>query len=289
GLAIAAWGTKVALHSLPTAVPRAEEVGLDLRVLLFTASISLLTGILSGLAPAFKTSRRGLGEALKEGARGTSAGRARAQGTFVAVETALALVLLAGAGLMLRSLYTLWHTDPGFRADNVLTFELSLSPALRSANAATVRSAAREVSDKINSAPGVTAASLSAGAAPLIDEDDLFFWIDGEPKPATQSQMNMALVYRVEPQYLNAMGISLKRGRFFTEQDDERSEQVAVIDESLSKTYFGDSDPIGRRIRFSDSDASTIVGVVGHVRQWGIDSDPTESLQSQLYVPFRAI
>ncbi|HMG35708.1 MAG TPA: ABC transporter permease [Blastocatellia bacterium] len=290
GLALAAWGTKAALAALPTALPRAEEVGVDPKVLFFTVSISLLTGILSGLAPALKTSHRRLAEALKEGARGASSGRVRAQGMFVAVEMALALVLLVGAGLMLRSLHALWNVDAGFRPDHVLTFDLSISPALRNATPAAIRSTLREVIDKISSTPGVTAASLSAGASPLISEDDLFFWIDGQPKPASQSEMHMSLIYRIEPDYLSAMGIPLKRGRFFTDADDERSQPVAVIDEAFAHQYFGSDDPVGQAIRFGESTPpSLIVGVVGHVHQWSIDADDKESLQAQLYVPFRAL
>ena len=114
GLLIAVWGTKLALIALPTALPRAEEVGLDARVLVFTIGISLFTGVLTGLAPALKSTRRRFSETLKEGGRGASAGRVRAQGVFVAVEMALALVLLIGAGLMIRSLDALWKVDRDF-------------------------------------------------------------------------------------------------------------------------------------------------------------------------------
>ena len=244
---MAGWGTKLALAALPTTLPRAEEVALDRRVLVFTFGISLLTGILAGLAPALKISRNQVTETLKEGARGTSGGRVRAQGVFVAVEMALALVLLIGAGLMIRSLTTLWKVDPGFRANNVLTFGLTLPPAMANASPEAVRAALRDLSDKINTAPGVDSASLTTGASPLQSEDDLFFWLDGQPKPASSSEMNMALVYGVEPGYLTAMGIQLKQGRFFSAQDDERSLPVAVIDEAFAHKYFGVNDPVGKR------------------------------------------
>ena len=131
GLLLAAWGTRAALDLLPTGLPRADEVGLDARVLLFTLTISLLTGVLAGLAPAPKTSQWRLSETLKEGGRGVSGGRHRAQGVLVAAEVALALVLLVGAGLMIRSLRALWNVDPGFRPDNVLTFGLGFPPSMR--------------------------------------------------------------------------------------------------------------------------------------------------------------
>jgi len=289
GLIVAGWGTKLALAALPTTLPRAEEVGLDGRVLLFTFVVSLLTGILAGLVPALKISRNQITETLKEGARGTSGGRVRAQGIFVAVEMALALVLLIGAGLMIRTLTALWKVDPGFRADNVLTFGLTLPPAMANASPEEVRVALRDLSDKINTAPGVDSASLTTGASPLQSEDDLFFWLEGQPKPASSSEMNMALVYGVEPGYLNAMGIQLKQGRFFTAQDDARSTPVAVIDEAFARKYFGANDPIGKGINTGADRPWQIVGVVRHVKQWSLNSDETDGLQAQLYLPFRAL
>jgi predicted permease len=287
GLVVASWGTNAALAVLPTTLPRATEVRLDSRVLIFTVAISLLTGILSGLAPALKTSRWRLSETLKEGGRGSSSARGRAQGVLVAVEMALALVLLIGAGLMIRSLSALWNVDPGFRSDNVLTFSLSLSPSMRMGSPAATRAALRELSDQIASSPGVRAVSFSAGAIPLAGEDDLFFWIEGQPKPASQSVMSMALVYRVEPGYLAAMGIPLKQGRFFSDQDNEKSQPVVVIDEVFARKHFGGADPIGKRILQDGQDPQQIIGVVGHVKQWSINSDEEQTLQAQLYEPFR--
>ena len=286
GLVFASWGTNAALAVLPTTLPRASEVRLDTRVLIFTVAVSLFTGILAGLAPALKTSRWRLSETLKEGGRGASV-RGRAQGVMVAVEMALAVVLLIGAGLMIRSLSALWNVDPGFRPDNVLTFSLSLAPSMRSASPQATRAALRQLSDQIGSSPGVRAVSFSAGAIPLAGEDDLFFWIEGQPKPASQSEMNMAVVYRVEPGYLAAMGIPLKQGRFFSDQDDERSQGVAVIDEVFARKHFGDENPIGKRILQEGGDPQQIIGVVGHVKQWSIDSDEEQTLQAQLYEPFR--
>jgi predicted permease len=287
GLVVAGWGTNAALAVLPTSLPRAGEVGLDRRVLIFTVAISVFTGILAGLAPALRTSKWRLSETLKEGGRGASSGRGRAQGLMVAVEMALAVVLLIGAGLMIRSLSALWNVDPGFRSDNVLTFSLSLSPSMRTASPEATRAALRELSDQIATSPGVRAVSFSAGAIPLAGEDDLFFWVEGQPKPASQSEMSMALVYRVEPGYLTAMGIPLKRGRFFTDQDDERSQSVVVIDEVFARKHFGDVDPVGKRILQDGQDPQQIIGVVGHVKQWSIDSDDDQTLQAQLYEPFR--
>lgn len=288
GLLIAGVGTHAALRALPTTLPRADEVGLNPRVLLFTLAISLCTGILAGLAPALKTSQWRLSETLKDGGRGASGGRARAQGIFVAVEMALALVLLIGAGLMIRSIAAIWNVDPGFNPDDVLTFGLSLPPSTQNASPNALRTSLRELSDKLSTTPGVQAVSFSDGAVPLLTEDDLFFWIEGQPKPASQSEMNMALVYRVEPGYLKAMDIPLKHGRFFTNQDDERSQPVVVIDEVFARKYFANTDPIGKLIHQDGAEnPSQIVGVVGHVEQWSLDSGGKDELQAQLYEPFR--
>jgi predicted permease len=203
---------------------------------------------------------------------------------------ALALVLLIGAGLLIRSLSVLWKVDPGFRPDNVMTFGVTFAPSMRNETADASRALVRELSDKLQTTPGVKAASLTFGAAPLISEDDQYFWVDGEPKPAGHDDMYMALFYVVEPGYLEAMGLKLKSGRFFTNHDNESSSRVIVIDEMLALQRFGNENPIGRRINLEDDQGPyEIIGVVGHVKQWGLDSDHKESLQAQLYLPFRAL
>jgi predicted permease len=287
GLFIAAWGTTAAIKALPTALPRQEEIAVDLRVLLFTIGISLLTGIISGLAPAFRTSQWRFNETLKESGRGASTARARAQGVFVVAEMAMALVLLIGAGLLIRSLNALWNVDPGFRPDNVVTFGVTFPPSMRSATADASRAYLRDLSNRLNEMPGVTAASMTAGATPMVSQDDRSFWIDGRPKPANGNEMHMAMFYVVEPQFLPALGIELKQGRFFTDRDDERSTRVVVVDEMLARQYFGGDDVVGKRLHLDDDGAYEIVGVVGHVKQWGLDRDG-QQLQAQLYVPLRA-
>ena len=288
GLLVAVWGTRAALNVLPTGLPRADEVGLDARVLVFTAAISLLTGVLAGLAPALKTRHWRLSETLKESGRGAGGGRHRAQGVLVAVEVSLALVLLIGAGLMIRTLSALWDVDPGFRSDNVLTFGLSFPPSMRTASADAKRASLRDLSDRLNSMPGVKAASFLTGASPMQGQESVFFWLDGQPKPASTSEMNQALVYRVEPGYLTAMGIPLKQGRFFTGQDEVQTQPVVVIDEVCARQYFPSADPLGKRINLGDNRGpSEIVGVVGHVMQSGLDSDDRQLLRAQLYLPFR--
>ena len=290
GLLLADLGARVAISVSPAALPRADEIGLDGRVLLFTSVISLFTGVLAGLVPALRTSPAYLSETLQKGGRGGSGGRHRAQGLLVAVEMALALVLLIGAGLMIRSLSALWNVDPGFRPDNVLTFGLGFPPSMRSATPEAKHADLRELSQKISDIPGVRAASFWTGAAPLRGIDNVFFWLDGQPKPASTSEMQMAVVYRVEPGYLAAMGIPLKQGRFFTTQDEVRTQAVVVIDEVFARQHFPKTNPIGKRINLgSGRDPLQIVGVVGHVKQWGLDGDDKQSLQAQLYEPFRQL
>jgi predicted permease len=286
GLLLAAWGTRAALSVLPTALPRAQEIGLDTRVLLFTLAISLLAGVFFGLAPALKMSPGNLQDTLKESGRGASGTRHRVQGIFVVVEMAMALVLLAGAGLMIRSLTRLWDVDPGFNPGNVLTVGVSLPPTMMTATPDAIRAAFREVDDKVASIPGVEAVSQAWGAVPMSGDDEQTFWFEDQPKPANENDMNWAIDYIVEPGYLKTMGISLQRGRFFTDQDNEHSPRVIVVDDVFARKFFPHQDPIGKRILSNYfAGPAQIVGVVAHVKQWGLDTDDTEKLRTQFYIP----
>jgi predicted permease len=290
GLALAAWGTRTALAKLPFTLPRAAGIGIDWRVLGFTIAVSLLSGIVFGLAPALKTRKPILHETLKESGRGASGTRHRTQSIFVVVEMALALVLLAGAGLMIRTLARLWGIDPGFNPRNVVTFNLSLPPSLMNATPEAVRAAYREIDRRFASISGVQAISMIWGATPMAGDDEVLFWIEGQPKPASANDMNWAVNYVVEPDYRKVMQLPLKRGRFFTPRDDEHAPAVAVIDEVLARQFFPGQDPIGKMIHMSsfgaDSGAVTeIVGVTGHVIQWSLAADAQQSLQAQLYRP----
>jgi predicted permease len=285
GLLLAAWGTHAAISVLPTTLPRASEVGLDARVLLFTFAVSILAGVLFGLAPAIKMSVLKLQDPLKEGGRSVSAGHHRVQGVFVATEMAMALVLLAGAGLMIRCMVRLWSVDPGFNPHNVLTVGLSLPPSMATATPDAIRNAFREFDNKIASIPGVQAVSQTWGAVPMNGDDEKTFWFEGQPKPTSENEMNWAIDYIVEPGYLKAMEIPLYRGRFFTQQDNEHSPRVAVVDDVFARKFFPNESAIGKRIvSNSSADRVEIVGVVGHVKQWGLDVDDTQRLRAQLYL-----
>jgi len=287
GLLLASWGIQAALKVLPTALPRVEEIHVDLRVLLFTLTASVLAGSFFGLAPALKNSQIDLHETLKEGGRGLSGARHRAQRIFVAAEMALAVVLLAGAGLMIRSLARLSRVDPGFDAHNLLSFYSSFPP-LTSPD--TIRATWRRMDDSLHSIPGVVAASLTVGSVPLGNDSSVAFWLEGQPKPANRSEMKVTLLYLVQPDYLNVLRTPLRRGRFLSTADTEHSPVVIVIDERFAQLYFGNQDPIGKRINFIGVNLTAeIVGVVGHVKQWGLDEGITAPMQAQMYVSLAQI
>ena len=289
GLLFAVLGTRAALSALPAALPRAEQIGLDRNVLLFTAAISLVAGILFGLAPALRISRRPLQERLKEEGRGASGVRHRVQNTFVVAEIGLAMVLLIGAGLTVRSLLRLWSIDPGFNPHNVLTFGVSLPPSLMKTNANPdrIRAAFRDFDAQLASAPGVRAVSQVWGALPFSGDDEVLFWVEGQAKPANENDMNWAIDYIVEPDYLKAMQIPLQRGRFLSTTDNEHTPPVVVVDDVFAAKYFPHQDPVGKRIYLNrgDGQLAEIVGVVGHARQWGLDTDDQQSLRSEIYIP----
>jgi predicted permease len=283
GLLLATWGLQGALRVLPKALPRAEEVHLDGRVLLFTLAASALAGILFGLAPALKNSQSDLHGTLREGGRGLSGARHRAQSAFVVVEMALAVVLLAGAGLMIRSLTRLWKVDPGFDPHNVLTFRVAL-PSTASTAPDAARATWRQLQDQLTAVPGIQSASLTVAAMPMVGDSEVPFWLEGQPKPPSQADMKQSIFYIVQPDYLKVMEIPLQRGRFLSSTDNRHSPFVTVIDERFRTLYFGNQDPIGKRVNFDILNITAeIVGVVGHVKQWGLDTDATSSLQAQCY------
>ncbi len=288
GLWLAAWATQAALRTIPETLPRAQDVGLDGRVLIFTLLASIVAGVIFGLAPALKTARPNLQETLKESGRGASDTKHRAQGVFVVIEMAMALVLLIGAGLMIRSLVDLWSVNPGFNPRGVLTFAVSMSPSL-GATAATSRSAIRQLDETLRNIPGVEAVSSTGGSLPMTGDNEFPFWLEGQPKPANESEMNQSLFYLSGAGYLKAMEIPLHRGRYFTADDNEHSPDVIVIDESFAREYFPNEDPIGKHIHIGILDiAPQIIGVVGHVKHWGLDTDgdAKHPIVAQAYMPF---
>lgn len=285
GLLLAVWGTRAILATLPDVLPRTDEINMNWHVLLFTAAMSLLTGIFFGLAPALKALRADMHETLKEGGRGSSGSRHRTQSIFVVVEVAMALVLLVGAGLMIRSLIALTKINPGFDARNVLSFETSITSD-KHVTSAQLRAKYRESVRQIESVAGVESAALVGGSIPMTGDSELPFWLDGQPKPANQNDMPFTIFYLVTPSYPSTMRIPVQRGRFFNDRDDEHAPAVVVIDSSFARKYFPNENPVGKHLNIGLVDTKPeIVGVVGHVEHWGLGARGHESLQVQLYMP----
>ena len=286
GLLIAVGATKVVVSVLPGSLPRAGEISLDGRVLLFTMALSLFAAIIFGLSPALRSSRVDLQEVLRESGRGSSGGRRRLQGAFVALEIAMALVLLIGAGLMLRSLAALWRVNPGYQPNGAITFNVSM-PSSSTTTSAETRARLRQFHDKIRSIPGVRAVSITLGSRPMIPDSAGPFWIEGRAKPASENEMPGSLFYLVEADFEQAMGITLERGRFITEQDNENAPAVIDIDDVFARTYFPNEDPIGKRVHLMQIDVQAeVVGVVGHIKQWGPGGDVKAAIEAQFFYPF---
>ena len=287
GLLLARWGTRLVLAAAPAILPRSAEIRIDPYVLLFTLAISIVTGVVFGLAPALRGAQANPQEFLKQGTRGSGGGRHRAEGIFVAVEVALALVLVMGAGLMIQSIWRLWRIDPGFNTHNILTAQTALSPTMMASPSAK-RLAFRQMLERIAAVPGVRSAAITNGL-PLSERDnENAIWPGAGPQPPPE-QMITSMFYVVTPDYLNVMQIPLHRGRFFTESDTTSSPLVVVIDDVFATSVFPGQDPIGRKISLTALGPAEIVGVVGHVKQWGLDSDDTSNIRSQFYFPFLQI
>jgi predicted permease len=235
GLLLAFCGTKAVLNTLPGTLPRANEISLDGRVLLFTMALSLFAAIVFGLAPALKSSHVNLQEILEESGRGSSRARHLLQRSFVAIEVAMTLLLLIGAGLMLRSLSALWRVSPGFNPSHAITFDLSM-PSSSATTSDETRARLRQFDDKMHSIPGVQAVSVTLGSRPMIHDSSLPFWIEGQAKPANDNDMHQGMFYLVEAGFQQAMGITLERGRFVTPQDNETAPVVIDIDDVFART-----------------------------------------------------
>jgi predicted permease len=297
GLALAHWGTQAVLAAVPGGLPRAENIGVDGWVLAFTLGASLLTGIVFGLAPALHVSVTDLHDTLKEGSRGSSAGHRRLRSLLVVSEVAAALILLAGAGLMLRTIWSLGSLNPGFDSNRLLTFSVGFSPA-NTSNSDRILQTLGQTVDRIGAVPGVKTAAVST-LIPLTGSDnEIPFYVQGRPRPTSQGDMSWALLYATDPGYLKAMDIPLLRGRYIEPGDMHRGSHIAVIDEVMAGTVFPGEDPLGKSIIVADlsgalgpgvSTPMEIVGVVGHVRHWGLDSDAGARVRSELYLPLSQI
>jgi predicted permease len=291
GLLLGHWGLKLLLAFTPAELPRLSEMtthsGLDVRVLLFTLLLSLATGVLFGLAPAFRISRPDLSSTLKEGAaRTTSSVRhLRARGLLVVSEMALGLVLLIAAGLLIRSAVLLRGVQPGVDTRNVLTFKTALTGA-RYANTAAVTQFSRLLIERLERLPGVQAAANIINL-PTEPGPDLPLRIEGRPASAADATGEEQWRY-ASPHAFKATGVPLLRGRAFADTDTAKSPAVAIINEAMRRKYWPKEDPLGQRITIGkgmgpefEDPTREIVGVVGNVREFGLSNEPPP----MMYIP----
>lgn len=278
----AVWGIDLLRKLGPADIPRLDQVGVDLRVLGWTAVVSLFTGVIFGLAPAWQSSRLNLNEVLKEGGRGTTegAGRKRWRNLLVVAELSLAVVLLIGAGLLMRSLWRLQQVDLGVDPDRVLTMQVGLRTQ-RYEQEEKVRQFSSRLVEQVQSLPGVTAAALSDSLPPDTTAGSSDFAIEG--RAYHENEKPIAYFIKVSPDYFRAMGTKLHRGRYFTEADNQNAPTVLLINETLERQCFAGEDPIGKRLNVgSDKEPewSEIVGIVNDVKYNGM----ADAVQPALYL-----
>jgi predicted permease len=287
GLLLARWGTSLVLAAAPANLPRSESVGIDPHVLLFTLVVSVATGVLFGLVPALQGANTNPAESLKEGTRGSGGGRHRAEGVFVAVEVGLAVILLAGAGLMIQSVWRLWRVNPGFNTHNILAAQVAISPTA-AGSPQRIRQAYDQMIERVEATPGVRAAALTTMVPLGANDSETDFWTGTGPQPP-EDQLSSAMFSIVTPDYRSVMQFPLLKGRFFDRRDTLGAPPVVLIDDVMARHVFPGQDPLGKQISMMVIGPITIVGVVGHVKHWGLDSDDTAKIRDQMYFPFAQI
>jgi len=283
GAVVALWGVDALVRISPVQIPRLNTVHIDRSVLLFTMLASLLTGALCGLLPALQLSRSNPGEALRDGDRAGSSGRGtRTRNSLVVAEVALSLVLLASAGLLIRTLGVLQRVSPGFRPERAITMQLLL-PATRYDTPASMIAFYRRLHDELGAMPAVTASAV-ATTLPLTGSD-IGMGFAPEGRAVDPNVRTSASFFGVSPDYFSTLGITLVRGRAFTERDDEKAPAVVVINETMAAKYWPGEDPIGKRVKLlysKDSPTREIVGVAVDVKQTNL----TDTTPPQMYTPF---
>ena len=285
GLALATAGTRALVALAPGDLPLVHAVRVDGMVLSFSFVITLLSGVAFGVVPALQGSRHGIEARLRAGGRGLSLGSGRLRRTLVVTEVALAMTLLAGAGLLVRSLARLAAVDPGFRPDHLATFSVTLSP-VRYPDGARQELFARELEQRLERLPGVTSAGISFSLPLTNSAFGLTFAIGGRSEVSGPDEPR-AQVRLATPDYFRAMGIPLVRGRGFTARDDETAPRVILISETAARRYWPNEDPIGQTLQtgWGGNDKTrfggTIIGVVGDVRQFSLAIAP----QPEIYGP----
>jgi putative ABC transport system permease protein len=291
GLALAWAGTRMLVTLSPNILPRASEIAMDTPALGFTAAIAVLTGILFGLAPAIHMAKTDLMAALRDGGRGNAIGfrRNRLRSVLVVGEVALALVLLSGAGLLMRSFYHLQSMDPGFDPHDVLTFRTNL-PAAKYKSDEAQAAFYRRALERIRSMPGVTAAG-AAQIFPLAGDDYILsFGQLGKP-PVPAGNQPSAAYYAATPGYFRALKIPITRGRDFTERDNAAAPPVAIVSESMARQFYANENPLGQRIQMGNgSKPAEIVGIAGDVRDQQLESKGRPAVyEPAAQIPFNAM
>jgi predicted permease len=285
GLLLGIWGTDALVSAVPSGTPRIQEVSLDSWVLLFSLGVTIFTGLFFGTFPALHIARSDLHETLKEGGRsgGAGVGRRRMRSALVVAEVAVSLVLLVGAGLMTKSLLRVLQADAGIDPTGVLVVNFTL-PQTKYGESAQRRQFILEVVDKIRALPGVEYAGFKN---PLLGTFQTGFIIEGRPLPEPGQGLSTD-IGRVSPDALPAMGIRLLKGRYFTEQDNETAPRVCIIDETMARTHWPNQEPLGQRMALGggaqpgmEPQWMTIVGVVAHVKHYGVD----QPSRVETYVP----
>jgi putative ABC transport system permease protein len=287
GLALAFGGTRALIALAPAGIPRLVEVGMSVPVFLFALAVASFCGVIFGLVPALRAAHTPLVETLKDGGRGVAGGsHRRAQRMLVVSEIALALMLSVGAGLMVRSFVALQRVSPGFEPSHLLTFRLSL-PRTQYPDRVAQQGFYTRLLQDLEALPGVQAAGLTISLPPHLLEMTDNFMVEGQVLPPNQSAPVGPLLF-VSESYFATLGAPLVKGRFFTERDDDKAPDVAIINETLAKQYFPNVDPIGRRLKNGGPERpnntwNTIVGVVGNINYSGLDAPP----EAAVYFPFR--
>ncbi len=291
GLLLAQLGVRLLLIAAPSHLPRLDAIAVDGRVLGVTLLLAITTGLAFGLAPVLQVRRLAVSGVLKEGGRGSTAGGSQAslRSLLVVSEVSLALVLLVGAGLMIRSFSAMTEVDPGFYPDRVLTLQIGL-PETRYATAPERVTLLRQLLERVDALPGVTAVG-AVNALPLSGTEFKWdFLIEGRP-PHSLKELPAAEYRIVSPDYFRAMGLTLLDGRYFENRDDRDAPRVAIVNQAMASRFWPGEKVLGRRITIGtvagsfDRDlpiSAQIVGVVGDVRHFGL----TQAARPEMYVPF---
>jgi putative ABC transport system permease protein len=281
GLALALWSVPALVRHLPADLPRISEISVDRRVLAFTALLTLATSILFGMVPLLQS------QGVRLNARGISTGQSRMRNALIVAQVSIALVLLAGAGLMTKSLRALLEVPPGFQTANILTARFSLPP--RYANGykfgtgqhRRISVFQHELADRVRDIPGVESVGFTSHLPLAGTDNDWSFFIEGRP-PNPPGVFDSTKYRPVTAGYFETIGIPVKSGRPFEPRDDEDHPLVVIVNEAMARTFWPNEDPVGKRLKFGDENWRTIVGTVGNVHHRGLGTAPAP----EMYIPW---